>query len=88
VHHTHYGLLQPLELGYRPLDEISMDFIVDLPVSNGCSSLWVVVDRFTKMSDFIPLKNGEKKGPDLVYTFLNEIWRHHRIPSTISSERD
>jgi len=45
--HAHYGLLPPLELAYRPWDEISMDFIVDLPVSNGCSSIWVVVDRFT-----------------------------------------
>jgi len=32
---THYGILQPPELSYRPWDEISMDTIVDLPVSNG-----------------------------------------------------
>ena len=86
--HAHYGLLQPLELAYRPWDEVSMDFIVDLPVSNGCSSIWVVVDRFTKMSHFIPLKHGEKKAPDLVHIFLREIWRHHGIPSTITSDRD
>jgi putative transposase len=30
--HTHYGLLRHLKLAYRPWAEISMDFIVDLPV--------------------------------------------------------
>jgi len=86
--HARYGLLQPLELAYRPWDDISMDFIVDLPVSNGCSSIWVAVDHFTKMSHFIPLKDGEKKAPDLVCIFLRGTWRHHGIPSTITSDRD
>jgi len=86
--HACYGLLQPLELAYKPWDEICMDFIVDLPVSNGCSSIWVVVDHFRKMSHFIPLGDGEKKAPDLVCIFLKELWRHHEIPSTITSDRD
>jgi hypothetical protein len=59
AHHARYELLQPLEPAYRPWDKISMDFIVDLPVSNECSSIWVVVDRFTKMSHFIPLRDGQ-----------------------------
>jgi len=86
--HACYGLVQPLELAYRPWDEVSMDFIVDLPLSNGCSSIWVVVDRFMDMSHFIPLKDGEKKAPDLVRIFLKEIWRHHGIPSTVTSDRN
>jgi hypothetical protein len=32
--HARYGLLQPLELAYRLWDSISMDFIIDLPVSD------------------------------------------------------
>jgi len=85
--HAHSGLLQPLELVHRPWDEISMDCIVHLPVSNGCSSIWVVVDRFPQMSHLIPLRDGQKKAPDLVRIFLKEIWRHHGIPSTITSDR-
>jgi len=65
-----------------------MDCIVDLPVSNGCSSIWVVVYCYTKMSHFIPLTEGEKKAPDSVRIFLKEIWRHHGIPSTITSDGD
>jgi len=34
--HARYGLLQPLELVYRPWDEISMDFIVDLINMGSC----------------------------------------------------
>ena len=88
AHHSCYGQLQPLELASRSSDEISVDFIVDLPVSNGCSSIWVVVDRFTKMSHCIPLKDREKKAPDLVRVFRRVIERHHGIPSTITSDRD
>jgi hypothetical protein len=77
-----------MELTYRPCDEISMDFIVDLPVLNGCLSIWVVVDRFTKLSQFIPLKDGEKMTPDFVHIFLREIGRHHGTSSTVKSDRN
>jgi len=33
-----------------------MDFITELPESNGYTSIWVIIDRFTKMANFIPLK--------------------------------
>jgi len=82
AHHARYALLQLLELAYRAWDEVSMDFIVDLPVSNGCSSTWVIVDQFTKMSHFIPLKDGEKKAPDQVRILLMEVWRPHGVSST------
>ena len=51
-----YGRLQPLEIHYRPWEHISMDFITDLRKVNGYDQIWVIVDRFTKMAHFIPLK--------------------------------
>ena len=86
--HARYGLLQPLEVPYAPWDSISMDFITDLPLSDGHDSLWVIVDRFTKMAHFIPLKTDGKKAPDLARIFLREVWRLHGLPSTIISDRD
>jgi len=44
-----------------------MDFITDLPLSNECDQLWVVIDRFTKMAHFVPLK--EKTAADLTAIF-------------------
>ena len=81
--HAHYRLLQSLELAYRPWDLISMDCIIELPVSDEWSSVWVIVDRFTKMVHFIPLKDGEKGAMDLFRIFLKEVWRFHGLPSNI-----
>jgi len=53
--HKRFGLLQPLETAYAPWTSISMDFIIELPDSEGNTQIWVIVDRFTKMAYFIPL---------------------------------
>jgi len=63
-----------------------MDFITELPRSEGCDQLWVVIDRFTKMAHFIPLK--EKAVADLTKIFAWEIWRFHGLPTDIVSDRD
>jgi hypothetical protein len=50
-----------------------MDFIVELPLLKGCSQIWVVVDHFTKMVHFIPIKDDVKKVQDLVWVFAKKI---------------
>jgi hypothetical protein len=87
--HKRYGLLQPLEIPYRPWTSISMDFITALPESDGFTQIWVIVDRLTKMAHFIPLKT-EEEAPvkELAVTFAKEIWRLHGLPSDIVSDRD
>jgi len=84
--HQPYGLSSPLKLPYAPWQSIAMDFITDLPMSEGCDQLWVVIDRFTKMAHFIPLK--EKTASDLAKIFAREVWRFHGIPTDIVSDRD
>jgi hypothetical protein len=75
--HKPYGLLSPLELPYAPWTSIAMDFITDLPLSEDCDQLWVIVDRFTKMGHFITLKKEQKTAEHLVKIFACEIWRFH-----------
>ena len=65
-----------------------MDFITDLPASEGHTEIWVVIDRFTKMAHFIPLQKERKKAPDLAKIFVKEVWRLHGVPKSIISDRD
>jgi hypothetical protein len=50
------GLLQPLSILEWKWDKISMDFIVDLPLT-ACKfdSIWVILDRLFKSTHFIPI---------------------------------
>ena len=55
-HERPAGLLQPLKVPEWKWDEIGMDFITGLPRSNrGHDSIWVIVDRLTKVAHFIPV---------------------------------
>jgi hypothetical protein len=87
--HRRYGLLQPLEIPYRPWTSISMDFITALPESDGFTQIWVIVDRLTKMAHFIPLRvsEGSSESPveDLAKIFAKEVWRLHGIKQSRST---
>jgi Integrase zinc binding domain/RNase H-like domain found in reverse transcriptase len=52
--HKPYSSLQPLPIPDKPWSSIAMDFIVELPESNGYQTILTVVDRLTKMAHFIP----------------------------------
>jgi hypothetical protein len=50
-------LLQPLKIPVWKWEEIRMDFIVGLPHTQaGYDSIWVIVDRLTKVVHFILVK--------------------------------
>src|SRR5437016_3137791 len=86
--HKRHGTLHPLELAYSPWDLISMDFITQLPKSDGCSTVWVIVDRFSKMAHFIAIADGQKTAEGCTNLFLTNVWKLHRLPSDIVSDRD
>ena len=68
--HKRHGTLLPLELAYSPWDSISMDFITQLPKSDGCSTVWVIVHHFSKMAHFIPIANRQKTAEGCAKLFL------------------
>ena len=51
------GLLEPFALPKHKRADVSMDFIMDLPVSNeGYGGILTVTDRATKMIRLVPVK--------------------------------
>jgi len=84
--HKPYGFLQPLDIPSRPWSSVAMDFITDLPVSNGYTCIFVVVDRFSKMCHFSPFSNVPS-AIDTASSFMNTIFRLHGLPDEILSDR-
>ncbi|CAL8989416.1 unnamed protein product [Prunus brigantina] len=81
------GLLEPLPVTTRPWESLSMDFIVSLPKSEGCGSILVVVDRFTKYATFIPAP-ADCNAEETARLFLKHVVKYWGIPKSIISDRD
>ncbi|WVZ51972.1 hypothetical protein U9M48_003069 [Paspalum notatum var. saurae] len=68
-------------------EEISMDFIVGLPrTQKGYNSIWVVVDRLTKVAHFIPV-NTTYLGARLAELYISRIICLHGVHKRIISDR-
>ena len=65
-----------------------MDFISVLPQSISCTELWVVINRFSKITHIISLEGDTKSAEDLARIFAREIWRLHNLPRDTVSDRD
>ncbi|MCO5578620.1 hypothetical protein L7F22_032464 [Adiantum nelumboides] len=82
------GLLQPLPIPNEHWKSISMDFIVTLPKSSKDNTqILVIVDRFSKMANFIPCRITAS-APDIASLFIQHIFRIRGLPKSIVSDRD
>jgi hypothetical protein len=85
--HMKAGLLQPLSIPGWKWEEISMDFIVGLPPTiKNHNSIWVIVDRLTKLAHFIPIR-VDYHPTDYAELYFNQIVWLHGIPRAIVSDR-
>jgi transposase InsO family protein len=80
-------LLQPLQVLEWKWEEIVMDFIVGLPrTESSYDSIWVIVDRLTKVAHFIPIKTTYS-GPQLAELYMSKIVCLHGVTKKIVSDR-
>jgi transposase InsO family protein len=64
-----------------------MDFIVGLPkTQSGHYSIWVFLDRLTKVAHFIPVKTAYS-GPQLAELYISRIVCQDGVPKKIVSDR-
>ena len=56
-HQVPSGLLNPIPIPQWKWDNIAMDFVSGLPLmQRKHDSVWVIVDRLTKLANFIPVR--------------------------------
>ena len=73
------GLLQPLLIPEWKWENISMDVVCGLPrTSKNHDVIWVVVDRLTKSTHFIPIRMNYSLDK-LAKIYVNEIVRLHGV---------
>ena len=56
-----------------------MDFVGELPESEGFNAILVVTDRFTKAQHYLPAQTTWTVA-DIANAYIKEIWRLHVLP--------
>jgi hypothetical protein len=80
------GELHPNEIPSKPFQIVSVDFLTDLPPSQGYDSIMIVVDRFSKRIYTTPC-NKTINSEGTARLFKDVVWRYEGLPETVISDR-
>ncbi|WMV09139.1 hypothetical protein MTR67_002524 [Solanum verrucosum] len=81
------GLSQDIVIPTWKWEDVNMDFIVGFSrTRRQHDSIWLIVDRMTKSSHFIPVKVSFL-AEDYTKFYIKEIVKLHGVPSSIISDR-
>ena len=71
----------------EPFETITMDFITELPNSDGYDAILVIIDKLTKYGMFIPVHTVDTAAETAQVVF-QQVVAHYGIPREIVSDRD
>ena len=79
------GELRPLRIPDLQWDMLSVDFVVELPLSSGHDAVMTVVDSVSKRAHFIPTHTMVIT-EGAVRLFLYQVWKLHGLPKYVVSD--
>ena len=79
------GKLHPLRILDSQWDMLSVDFVVELPLSSGHNTVMTVVDSVSKQAHFI-LMHMTVTAEGAARLFLHQVWKLHGLPKCIISD--
>ncbi len=79
------GNLVPLPIPRRPWSHLGIDFVMDIPVSEGNTCILVAVDRFSKACKLIPLR-GLPTALETAEHLFHQVFRNFGVPEEIVSD--
>jgi len=79
------GKLHPFQIPDSQWDTLSVDFVVELPLSSGHDIVMTVVDSVLKRAHFI-LTHTMVTVEEAARLFLHQVWKLHGLPKCIISD--
>jgi len=79
--------LQPIPIPSQPFEVVSINFILELPLSNGLNNILLIVDKLTKYRIFIPTTTSITE-IETAALFFKQVVSKFGIPRQVISDRD
>ena len=83
--HPPYGKMQSADAPSRPWQWITINFITQLPESEGYDSIQVITDQLMKYVDLMPVKET-MTAEEMAHQLLRRVIANHGMPEKIISD--